>query len=753
MGAPLLVYDDALQNGFQDWSWATHSLAESSTVHAGAFSVSFEPDAWEAVYFHSPVTHDTTTWEALEFWVHGGSSGGQDVVVSFLLSGANLQTVPLAPYVQGGAVPAGSWASVRIAFDDIGLSGSFNEFWLQDSTGGDQATLYLDDIQYAERGGGPPPGNVTVAVDPAVGRHPINPHVYGVNGDGSSTLPYPLKRWGGNATTRYSWEDDVSNRASDWFFMNIEGGNDPSSLPHGSESDLFIDEARAAGAEPLVTVPIIGWTPIDRTRRWGFSVAKYGAQTNNECLESGFPPWCQVDAGNGIAQATGSPITGNDPTDTSRAVTPVFVTDWMAHIASRVGTAASGGVRYFALDNEPMLWSSTHRDVHPNKLSYLPLWQASAAYAAAMKAQDPDVLIFGPVLWGWCAFYWSDADGCGNSSGPDYTTYGPFLEWYLDEVCDYETQNGIRPVDVLDIHYYPQASGVALSSDESAGTAALRLRSVKDLYDPSYVAESWIGTPVNLIPQMKQLIADHCPGMGLAITEYNWGNDAGLSSALAQVEVLGVLGREDVDVATRWVAPAAGTRVEDAFAMFLDYDGAGSNAFGDSISAVSSDVDAVGAYAVHDPSGQLLLYLINKSTTDESVDVSVSGGIQGDVDLYGFDGASSLGYQGSFTPSATGFTRTLPARSATLAVVELACSLPSAVTGAQLGASGGNLTFNWIDVPDAVDYVVLQDNAPDGMFGVTTGTAASGTTGLTVPAPAGTTYFTVVGRNPCGLGP
>ena len=107
-------------------------------------------------------------------------------------------------------------------------------------------------------------------------------------------------------------------------------------------------------------------------------------------------------------------------------------------------------------------------------------------------------------------------------------------------------------------------------------------------------AESWIGQPVNLIPRMRDWIDDHCPGTGLALTEYRWGADDGPSSALAHAEALAIFGREGVDVATRWVAPEPGTRVVDSFRLFLDYDGAGSRAVGDSVRAASGDVEDVG---------------------------------------------------------------------------------------------------------------------------------------------------------------
>ena len=483
-----------------------------------------------------------------------------------------------------------------------------------------------------------------------------------------------MRRWGGNSTTRYSWQDDIANHASDWFFYNIESQADPGTLPDGSTADLFVDATKAAGGETVLTVPLIGWTPTDRVRRWGFSVAKYGAQQQTECTVTGDPPWCQPDAGNGN-HTDGSPITGNDPHDTSREIGPDFVTGWMQHLAGRVGAAGSGGVRLFALDNEPDLWNSTHRDVHPAPLSYDEIWQRTVDYASAIKAQDPGALVLGPVPWGWCAYFWSALDGCGDG-GPDLAAHGGvhYLEWYLQQAHDYEMANGVRLVDYLDIHYYPQAGNVALTDDESV--AALRLRTLKSLYDPTYIDESWIGTccgptAVNLIPRMKGWIADRYPGTRLAITEYNWGGDTGISSALAQAEALAIFGREGVDLATRWVAPDSGSRVEDAFRLYLDYDGGGATVSGDSVQAVSGNVDDVGSYAVAGAGTRLFLLLFNKATGDRDAAVTLPEALHWRARLWRFDGATPLGAAGAAMPASGSLTVTLPARSATLAATLL----------------------------------------------------------------------------------
>ncbi len=532
--------------------------------------------------------------------------------------------------------------------------------------------------------------DVTVAVDPSADRRPVSPYVFGVNfasGAALARMHYPANRWGGNATTRYSWVDDTSNRGSDWFFFNIlEDNAHPELLPEGSSADSFVDDTRAAGAEPLLTVPTIGWTPKDRAKRWGYSVVKYGAQLQTECTATGWASWCEEDAGNGRSAATGAWISRNDPTDTSRTIGPSFVTDWMQHLAVHASAHGHSGVRFYALDNEPALWNDTHHDVFPSPLTYDQYWLRTQQYAAAIKQKAPAALVFGPADWGWCAYFFSPADNC--NVGADRVAHGnlEFLDWYLKKAKEYYDSTGVRLVDYLDVHYYPQSSGVALSDDETTATQSLRLRSLKSLYDPTYVDESWIGGMgysggvVRLIPRLRDWIAARFPGTRIAITEYSWGNDAGTSSTLAQAEALAIFAREGVDFASRWVAPADNTRIEDAFSLYLNYDGAGGRVQGDSVRATSTNVDQVGAYAVVSASSRLYLLLFNKDTAARTVSATVAGGVAGTFSLYRFTASARLGSAGTAAPSGGVLSLTLPARSATLAVGALSVTPPAAVS-------------------------------------------------------------------------
>ncbi len=769
------IYDNALQNGWENWSWSSVvNLSNATPFHTAAPSISVTASAWGALSLHH-TAFDTTGYTSLSFWINGGA-GGQILLVQAERSG-----VP-QPAVQLSALAAGTWQHVNLSLASLGVSNvpDFDRFSIADRSGTSQPAFYVDDMTII---GGTiaPPSAVDVTVDRGADRHSVSPEIFGVCAGPGDPLSqaWPVVRWGGNSTTRYNWQLDTHNTAMDWFFMNIPDGNGINNSVDG-----FIDAVRTNGGQPLITLSTIGWTPKARQKDWGFSQALWGPQTDDECRATvgqlNHLDWCKADAGNGLfpgATPQDPPInvTGNAPTDTSIAITPSFETNWMAHIASRVGTAGAGGVKYFALDNEPALWSSTHRDVHPAKLGYTEMWNYTTAYGAAAKTQDPAAKLFGPVEWGWCSYFWSDADGCGNNAGADYVANGPLLEWYLRSAKSWETANGKRLIDYLDIHYYPQNrigssppyQYISLTNDETSAVAAMRLRSLKSLYDPNYTDESWIGVKMFMLPRLRDMIAKNYPGTKIAVTEYNFGgviddnapaaSDNGITAALAQSEALAIFGREGVDIATRWVYPKPNTLVEDAFKLFLNYDGAGSKVTGDSVRATSSNIDSVGAYAIRGAgaSNNLYVLLFNKSTSSQPVNLTVSGGVNGSLTLYGYDASNRLGAAGSVAAGGGGvFAITLPARSARLGVGQLgACTLPLAVTNLRVAKSGGNLQFNWDNQGSMSDYTVIETPWLTGDFRTAAGTAASGTTGLSVVSPSGDRFYRITARNSCGAGP
>jgi len=559
--------------------------------------------------------------------------------------------------------------------------GTFNGLNLMDGTGALQQRLYIDDVVLDERTSAPPGGGaVAVTVDTSSNAHPFSPYIFGVAfGDASrnAQVGYTVDRWGGNSVTRYNWQVDVHSTASDYYWENIPGASDRSAIPPiGNDADAFVGAALDAGIAPLMTIPTIGWAPRADSPQGhpyfaGFSVARYGAQQSVDPYDT--------DAGNGN-RTDGSPVTGNDPHDTSSEVGPSFQQGWIEHFQSTFGNAAAGGVRFYSLDNEVMLWNSTHRDVHPQPTTYDETWANAQSYGGMIRAQDPGAQVTGPVTWGYCDLFGSAADDCLD--GPDRQAHGgmPFVAWYLQQICTHELPGGPRLVDYVDLHYYPQGQNVALSDDDSPATAARRLRSLKELYDPAWVSESWISDlgdddgnhydKPNLIPRVRAWIDQYCPATKLAITEYNWGNDGTSSGAVAQAELFGIFARDGVDLATRWVAPEANTRVERAYTLFLDYDGAGSKVSGDSVSATSANVDQLGAYAFTG-GGRTMVLLTNKDAVTHEANLTFASVATGSWTLYGFDAGNAVHAITSGGISGTTLTLpALPAMSANLLVIQ-----------------------------------------------------------------------------------
>ncbi|MCA9994441.1 MAG: hypothetical protein KDE56_01765, partial [Anaerolineales bacterium] len=154
----------------------------------------------------------------------------------------------------------------------------------------------------------------------------------------------------------------------------------------------------------------------------------------------------------------------------------------------------------------------------------------------------------------------------------------------------------------------------------------LRLRSTPSLWDRTYVDESWIAEPVFLIPRMHDWVNEFYPGTKLAITEYNWGGLEHINGAVTQAEVLGIFGREQLDLAAIWAPPQRDEPGMYAFRMYRNYDGQ-KGKFGDTyVNAESSQDDVVSIFAAQrETDGALTVMVMNKSHIPVTVPVTLQG--------------------------------------------------------------------------------------------------------------------------------
>jgi hypothetical protein len=342
----------------------------------------------------------------------------------------------------------------------------------------------------------------------------------------------------------------------------------------------------------MITIPTIGWIAklgANRDKLASFSVAKYGAQTQTD-------PW-MPDAGNGI-RTNGTKITGNDPNDANTRNSPAHQTAWVNHLKTKWGAANAGGVRLYVMDNETSLWHETHRDVHPAGQTMEESRDGIIAYSAAVRAADPNAVIVGPEEWGWSGYLLSGADQKWSNENkiywnqPDKVAHGgaDYLPWLLAQLKANDAATGKKSLNIFTVHYYPQG-GEFWSSDTSAAMQQRRNRSTRSLWDPNYVDETWINDKVRLVPRLKQWVNENYPGLQTGITEYSWGAENHINGATAQADILGIFGREGLDMANRWQVPASGSLTFKAMQLYRNYDGQKST-FGDVSVQTVSDANA-----------------------------------------------------------------------------------------------------------------------------------------------------------------
>lgn len=607
------IYDGALGTGWSDWGWAASGFGKGPiTLKPQSFG------GWIAA--HATVT---TRYGALTFRMKAPREFGDFLEVRVESTQKSVfPRIVVAPSHRTDL--ADDWTEVVIpmkALDPEHLP--YDRVIFRASTSVGAGVVLLDKIGFTKASAAEVAAEaaaitssartVTVAVEVGGAGVAINPLIYGIAYDPRLDAKTPqqwklgatARRWGGNATSRFNWElGNAWNTASDWYWENVNFTADPAF--HWSK---FFDDEAAHGVSTALVVPTIGWVAKDLTS-FSFPVTAFGAQ---QSIDPSRP-----DAGNG-KKADGKPLDPGPPSRTSVASTPESIGRWVKAIRDRDAKSGKRSVDVYILDNEPMLWNSTHRDVHPEPVGYDELLEKTVAYAEAIRANDADAKIAGPALWGWPAYAFSAKDAAaGFRVKPDRLAHGdvPLLPWWLREVRAQEKKVGHKLVDLVDVHFYPQEERVGgVDGGIDAATAALRIRSTRAVWDPTYVDESWIADTVQLFPRLKQWIADNAPGMGIQVGEWNFGAEAHVSGGLAVAEMLGQMGRFGVTSAFYWTCPPDASPAFWAFRAFRGFDGAGGRFLDTSIPATPDEGTAV--FASKDATGtHLVVVVLNESPTE-----------------------------------------------------------------------------------------------------------------------------------------
>lgn len=435
-------------------------------------------------------------------------------------------------------------------------------------------------------------------------RTPISPLIYGINSVDYAGMGtgFGFARQGGNRMSAYNWENNASNAGNDYHFQN-DGYMGATDEP-GWLGRTFVQAAHSHASIPILTVPTVGYVSADK-------------KGDGDVRKT--PNYLAVRFKKSVAVKPGHQYVY--PPDLTDGV--VYEDEFVAYMRR---FASAKAPIYFDLDNEPDLWSSTHAEVHPNPLTYAELLSNNITYAAAIKSVYPQTKVFGFVSYGWGGF--RTLQNAPDAKGRD------FLDFYLEGLRQSEKVLGRRLVDVLDLHWYPEARGGGkrvTENDDNSGVAEARIQAPRSLWDSSYVEDSWITQsngkkPIRLLPDTFAKINTHYPGTKLAFTEYNFGGNNHISGALAQADVLGIFGRWGVFAAANW-GVSAGDRGELAgFNAFINFDRRGAR-FGDMALRVKGESAAQNSvYAAIDRKNphRLTMVVLNKLSTPQTFNFKLS---------------------------------------------------------------------------------------------------------------------------------
>ncbi|MGB4644400.1 MAG: glycoside hydrolase family 44 protein, partial [Dictyoglomaceae bacterium] len=425
-----------------------------------------------------------------------------------------------------------------------------------------------------------------------------------------------------NRLTGYNWETNYSNAGSDWkhssdyflpWYMGIP--QDQYSIP-AIVLTKFHDQSLQMGAYSAITLQMAGYVAKDAN----------GEVSESETAPS--PRWAEVKFKKGQPFSTSPDINDNY----------VYMDELLNYLINKYGLSTSDtGIKGYLLDNEPELWPNTHPRIHPKKLTCEELLNKSVELAKVIKEMDPNAEVFGDESYGFKGFL-------DLQEAPDWSTkkgsHKWFISWYLEKMKEASDQEGKRLLDVLSVHWYPEASsssGVRICSNEGDITgkdiSIARMQAPRTLWDPTYKTSAqgkitagenswinqWFPNFLPILPTIKNDIDIYYPGTKLAITEFDYGAKDHISGGIALVDVLGIFGKYGVYLATRW--GDSGSYAASAYNIYLDYDGNGSKYGDTAVSAETSNVENMPVYASIQGSddSKLHLIIINRSWDKEGI--------------------------------------------------------------------------------------------------------------------------------------
>jgi hypothetical protein len=448
---------------------------------------------------------------------------------------------------------------------------------------------------------------ITINIDANTGRKTISPYIYGKNNNLSDDPGKPTKaadwkfmreaglrftrEYGGNNGTKYNWRLKLSSHP-DWY-NNV--------YPHNWDYAAKTLQDSMPTTQGMWGFQLIGKAASTATAN--FDDYKYNGSAwwsgVNQNLAGGGTPDA---AGGSKAQKEGNPN--------------LYLTNWNADSTTALldhwfGSKGLGydknKLRYWTMDNEPEIWFGTHDDIMPTQLSAEAFIQSYVAIAKKARILYPDIKLAGPIPateWQWYSWNNKKIEVNGNS----YV----WLEYFIKRVAEEQTASGLRLLDVIDIHSYP---------NETKDEDIVQLHRI--YFDTAYVYPGANGVKTtspsgwdNSIT--KEFIFERCNrwlnqymganhGVNFAVSEYGFTNNNANVTATSYASVLGTFSDHNVEYFTPWYWHIGMWEVMHLYSRYAKTI---------SVKAISSDEQTVSAYtSINTTADSMTVVLVNRSLT------------------------------------------------------------------------------------------------------------------------------------------
>lgn len=302
------IYSGRFDNGWGDsWSWmpryATNSpVYTNNPVYVASNAMALVPSGnWQAWWLKAGADLDTTIYTNVSFWINGGATGGQTILVQGELNGSSSGL----PSVQVTA-PTNSWKQVAISLSSLGINNKSNLTGLQIGNQTFTQPFFIDDMRLVAA---PAPATVHVNVNANQAVRTVSDRVFGVNEvawDGSVNSAASVSIVNNIGATCLRWPGGSWGDGWHWTNENMMAG-DTSPRYWGSFSQDFISLATNTHCQASIIANYGSSTPEE---------AAFGVRMFNVTNHCNFKYW---EIGNEVGGSweldwnTNAPFKAHDP--------------------------------------------------------------------------------------------------------------------------------------------------------------------------------------------------------------------------------------------------------------------------------------------------------------------------------------------------------------------------------------------------------------------------------------------------------